>query len=151
MPERRTKILALASGGGHWVQLLRLRPAFAGCDVEYATVHAGSSIDVDGAPLHVFRDSSRRDWWNFAAAAWQIAAIVRRVKPDVIVTTGAMPPLAALLWGRVSGARTLWVDSVANSEVLSTSGKVASLIADCALTQWPGLATPRVPHWGSVL
>lgn len=30
-------ILAVASGGGHWIQLLRLAPAFAGADVHYAT------------------------------------------------------------------------------------------------------------------
>ena len=29
----RPKILAIASGGGHWIQLLRLRPAFSGADV----------------------------------------------------------------------------------------------------------------------
>ncbi len=33
------RVLAIASGGGHWVQLLRLQPAFAGLDVAYCSVH----------------------------------------------------------------------------------------------------------------
>ena len=30
------RVLAISSGGGHWIQLLRLRPAFAGADVHFA-------------------------------------------------------------------------------------------------------------------
>ncbi len=46
MPDKTPKVLAISSGGGHWVQLLRLRPAFAGCDVTYATVRDGYRADV---------------------------------------------------------------------------------------------------------
>ena len=38
--KRSVRILAIASGGGHWTQLLRMRPAWEGCDVAYATTHA---------------------------------------------------------------------------------------------------------------
>lgn len=151
MAERRTRVLAAASGGGHWVQLLRLRPAFEGCDLSFATVHADSASQVPGADFHVFRDASRKDWWRFLGSALDMARIIARVRPDVIVTTGAMPPLAALLIGRLTGARTLWIDSVANSERLSSSGRIASRLAHRTVTQWPGLATPDVPCWGSVL
>ena len=151
MAERRTRILAIASGGGHWVQLLRLAPAFEGCDISYATVHAASAAQVPGADFHSFRDSSRKDWWRALGSTIDIAGIIAKVRPDVIVTTGALPPLIALVLGRMVGARTLWIDSVANSEVLSSSGRLATRIAHRTVTQWPGLATPDVPCWGSVL
>jgi hypothetical protein len=35
---RKKKILAVASGGGHWVELIRLSPAFEGHVVVFATV-----------------------------------------------------------------------------------------------------------------
>ena len=150
MAERR--VLAIASGGGHWVQLLRLRPAFEGCDVSYATVHADSAADLaPGSKLFTFRDASRRDWWHFFASGLQVASIVLRVRPHVVVTTGAMPPLAALLIGRLIGARTLWVDSIANSEKMSGSGGIARRFSTRVVTQWPSLATPKTPFWGSVL
>ena len=151
MAERGIRVLAVASGGGHWVQLLRLRPAFDGCDLSFATVHAASASEVPGADFHVFRDASRKDWWRFFGAAYDMARIVLTVRPNVVVTTGAMPPLAALLFGRLSGAKTLWIDSVANSEELSGSGRLASSLAHRAVTQWPDLATARIPCWGSVL
>ncbi len=149
--EPRTKLLAIASGGGHWVQLLRLRPAFEGCTVSFATVQAGSASDVPGADFHVFHDASRKDWWRILSGGLDIARIVWRVKPNVIVSTGAMPPLAAIVLGRMIGARTLWIDSVANSEQLSTSGKIAARLAHRTVTQWPSLRRPSIPFWGTVL
>jgi len=128
------RILAIASGGGHFVQLLRLRAAWEGHDVTYATVHAASAVDVAPAPLMTFRDVSRADIW-----------------PQVIISTGALPPFLAMVLVKPFGVRTLWVDSIANSEVLSDSGRYASKVASTVVTQWPQLASDDVEHWGSVL
>lgn len=145
------RVLAIASGGGHWVQLLRMRPAWEDCAVTYATVHADSAVDVAPARLLTFTDASRKDYWKLGRVAVEMAAIVARVRPDVVVTTGAAPPLLAMLFARMTGARTLWVDSIANGEVLSSSGKLAARLATTRVTQWPDLARDGVAHWGSVL
>ena len=145
------RILAIASGGGHFVQLLRLRPAWAGHDVTYATVHAASAIDVAPSRLLTFRDVSRADLWRLPMAFWDIVVILFRVRPQVIITTGALPPLLALALVRPFGIRTLWIDSIANSEVLSGSGGRAAKLASQVVTQWPQLAEAGVEHWGSVL
>jgi UDP-N-acetylglucosamine:LPS N-acetylglucosamine transferase len=145
------RVLALASGGGHFVQLLRLRPAWDGHDVTYATVHAGAGIDVAPAPLLTFRDVSAADWWRLPLTVWDVAGILLRVRPQVIVTTGALPGLVALVLARPFGVRALWVDSIANAETLSRSGRHATRVATQVVTQWPVLAEPGVDHWGSVL
>ena len=141
----------MASGGGHFIQLLRLSPAWAEHDVTYATVFADSAREVAPAPCLTFRDVSRADPWRLPLAAWDIARILWKVRPDVIVTTGALPPLIALALARPFGIRTLWVDSIANSEVLSGSGRLANRLASQAITQWPRLADGGMAHWGSVL
>lgn len=146
------RLLAIASGGGHWVQLLRLRPAWADCAVSYASVHASSADDVPGCPYYDFTDASRRSLWRFPLVTLQMLWLLARVRPQVIVTTGAMPPLIALVLGRLFGARTLWVDSIANSERLSGSGEIARRFAHQVITQWPDLAQGNDPAcWGSVL
>lgn len=150
MPKPK-RILAIASGGGHFVQLLRLRPAWEGHDVTYATVHAASAIDVAPAPLLTFRDVSRADWWRMPATLWDLARILLAVRPQVVVTTGALPPLLALMLVRPFGVRTIWIDSIANSEELSGSGRHAGKVATQVVTQWPELAEPGIAHWGSVL
>jgi UDP-N-acetylglucosamine:LPS N-acetylglucosamine transferase len=145
------RMLARASGGGHFVQLLRLRPAWESHDVAYPTVHAALAVDVAAARLLTFRDVSRADWWRLPLTIWHIAHILLRVRPDVIITTGALPGLVALFLARPFGVRTLWVDSFANSETLSGSGRQAGRVATAVVTQWPALAVPGVDHWGSGL
>ncbi len=49
------KVLAISSGGGHWVQLLRLRPAFEGCAVTYACVRPAYAEDVPGQAFVTYR------------------------------------------------------------------------------------------------
>jgi len=52
---RRTiKVLAIASGGGHWVQLRRMRPAWDDCDAAYVTTN-------DGYRREVIEDAEARD------------------------------------------------------------------------------------------
>lgn len=152
MLTKPVRVLAIASGGGHWVQLLRLRPAWEGCEVAYATVHADSAAQVPGARFFSFRDASRKNPASFGIVALQLFAAVARVRPHVVVTTGSAPALLAIVFGRLFGARTLWVDSIANSERMSSSGLRARRLAHQCLTQWPELAaTPRPLYWGSVL
>jgi UDP-N-acetylglucosamine:LPS N-acetylglucosamine transferase len=141
----------MASGGGHWVQLLRLREAWAGHNVTYATVHADSAADVAPARLETFADGSRKDWWRLPLVALSMARLLLKVRPQVIVTTGAMPPLIAMALARPFGVRTLWVDSIANSEIVSSSGRLAKKVASQVVTQWPSLAEDGIAHWGSVL
>ena len=152
MADGRTRILAVASGGGHWVQLLRLRPAFAGHHVEWVTVSDSYRTDVAPAPLHRVPDATR---WNKFALIWlalRTAWIVFRVRPDVVITTGAAPGWFAVMFGRLFGARTAWIDSMANVDRLSLSGEAAARWSDLWLTQWPTLARPEGPAYqGSVL
>lgn len=152
MSKRPVRVLAIASGGGHWVQLLRLRPAWEGCEVAYATVHPDSAAQVPGARFFSFRDASRKNKASFAVVAVQLFRAVASVRPDVVVTTGSAPALLAILFGRLFGARTLWIDSIANSERMSSSGLRARKIAHQCVTQWPELAAEPAPgYWGAVL
>lgn len=139
-PSPRPRIMAVSSGGGHWVELLRVRPAFEGCDVAYVTVNREYRRDVPNARFHLVNDATR---WSKLAALWQafrILVILMRERPDVIITTGAAPGYFALRMGKWFGARTIWLDSIANVEELSMSGQMSSRFADLWLTQWPHLA-----------
>lgn len=159
---KNRRVMAIASGGGHWVQLMRLAPAFEGLDVFYVSLDPSSASDVPGHRYYTIREASRKHKWAFAVVALQLLRILWRERPAVVVTTGSAPALVALtLAKKLFGARTIWIDSIANAERLSTSGEKAGAVADLWLTQWPQLAggaggdaaTPgrRPEHWGAVL
>jgi UDP-N-acetylglucosamine:LPS N-acetylglucosamine transferase len=145
------RVLAIASGGGHFVQLMRLAPAWAGHHVSIATVDPGTRLLAGDAPFFTFRDVSRANWWRIPLAMLDIAGILIRVRPQVIITTGALPGLIAAALARPFGVRSLWVDSIANSEVLSGSGGQAGKLCNQVVTQWPHLANGKTEYWGSVL
>ena len=146
------KILALASGGGHWVQLLRLRQAFDGCDVTYATTRRSYSSDIEGGRFCVIPDCNREHKLRVLWCAVWVLFLLARLRPDVVISTGAAPGYLAVRFGRWIGARTIWVDSVANADELSMAGRIVGPHADLWLTQWPHLASEPGPKYlGSVL
>ena len=145
------RILAVASSGGHWVQLRRLTPAFAGYDVAYLTTDEGHRAEVAPARFHTVNDASRWNKFALLLSALRILWVVLRERPHVVVSTGAAPGYLALRCAKLLGARTIWVDSVANVEELSLSGQMASRQADLCLTQWSHLADGPVGYEGAVL
>jgi exopolysaccharide biosynthesis glucuronosyltransferase PssD len=145
------RILAVASGGGHWAQLRRLRPAFDGHDVAYLTTDEGHRPEVGTARFYAVRDGNRTSKLALLASAVQIGCVLLRERPDVVISTGAAPGYLAIRGAKLLGARTVWIDSVANVDELSLSGRLASEKADLCLTQWPHLAEGLVGYKGSVL
>ncbi len=152
MRRARPRILAISSGGGHWVELLRLRPALEGAEVFFATVDHAYSKEVPGERFFVIRDATR---WNKAALLLllvEVAILLVRVRPDRVITTGAAPGYFAVRLARFVGARSLWLDSIANVDELSLSGQMAGKSAEMWLTQWEHLGRPEGPHYrGGVL
>lgn len=149
--------MAAASAGGHWIQLLRLQPAWEGCEVIFLSTEPSLQSDVvvqssTEARFYAVTEASRWNKLKLIKSAIQVAFVIVRERPDVVITTGAAVGYFAILFGKIFGSRTVWVDSIANAEELSLSGQKAARFADVFLTQWPELESPEGPHyWGSVL
>jgi UDP-N-acetylglucosamine:LPS N-acetylglucosamine transferase len=148
-PKRR--ILAVASSGGHWIQLRRLSPAFDGHHVAYMTTDPGHRDEVSGARFYAVPDANRWERLKLLHSAAKILWVLLRERPDVVISTGAAPGYLAVRFAKLRGARTAWVDSAANVEELSLSGRMASGTTDLCLTQWSHLAGGSVGYEGSVL
>lgn len=154
-------VLAIASAGGHLVQLCRLMPAWEGCNTVIATTSDGYRTQIEALAdlcrqpfplIKLVTESNRWQKLRVLRSVIDILILLIRVRPDVVITTGAAPGFIALRFARVVGARTVWIDSIANSDELSLSGKMARKHADLWLTQWDHLARPDGPHFrGSVL
>jgi hypothetical protein len=153
--------MAVASAGGHWIQLMRLRKAWDGLPAIYVTTEPGLEDFVTrmardaGNPPPRFATVTDANLTERVRLVRQLFGMLRVVlchRPDVIITTGAAPGYFALRLGRLIGARTIWIDSMANAEALSKSGLEAGKYADLWLTQWEHLARPEGPHFmGAVL
>lgn len=147
------KILAVASSGGHFVQLKILIDMLSLEGVEFiktVSTTVGKSAVVFKTDYCV-DDVSRTDFVKVFMVAAQAIKIILKEKPSLILSTGALPGLVFVAIGRVFGVKTIWVDSVANPERLSFSGRFAMRISNITLTQWQHLANDKVQYKGGVL
>ncbi|MEG3092122.1 UDP-N-acetylglucosamine--LPS N-acetylglucosamine transferase [Sphingomonas sp. PB1R3] len=152
MADKRKRILAVASGGGHWEQILLLRDAFTGHDITFATTMNGLGERAGIAGVRVIHDCNRNSPMSAVLCTLDLLRVIARVRPQVIVSTGALPGFLTLAIGRRFGIRTVWVDSIANAEELSMAGQKARPHADLWLSQWPFVAERTgAGYAGSVL
>ena len=147
------KVMAVASGGGHWVELRRLLPAFAGAELVFVSTEPVADADLAPARYYPVRNVTRKNRLAFAVTIRELARIIRAERPEVVVTTGAAPGFVALALAKLlCGSRTVWIDTIANAERMTLSGRLARPFADAWLVQWPHLAKPGGPEfWGAVL
>ncbi len=154
---RRLKLCLAASGGGHVRQLLDLEPVWSGEDAFFLTepTALGHSIAAThrthfvahvawgqarlGAPLRMIVGGVRN--------AWSALRIMRRERPDVVITTGAGSMAFAALWARLLGARIILIDSFARFSGPSLFARLVGPIAHVRIAQspasaarWPGAA-----------
>lgn len=149
---RPKRILAVASGGGHWVQLMRISSAFVKHEVAYVTVSTAYRCDVKDSKLYSVVDATAWNKFKLIWQALQVLLIVLRERPEVIISTGAALGYFAIRFGKLLGARTIWIDSIANVERLSMSGRNVKPYADLWLTQWQHLTLDSGPlYHGAVL
>ena len=147
------KILIVASGGGHWIQMRRLAPAFDDLDVAFVSVHPSYAEEVPGRRYYSVPDVTRWDRWKLVVLVVRLIVILIRERPRVVLTTGSGPGMIALAIAKILlRAKTMWIESIANCDEMSLSGRSARRFADVWLTQWPQLEKPGGPaYWGAVL
>ncbi|HOQ04342.1 MAG TPA: hypothetical protein PKY88_03920 [Anaerohalosphaeraceae bacterium] len=148
------KICAAASAGGHLVQLLRLSDCWSGFETVYvSTSEIVRSKLASLGTVYILEECNRKHPIRLFRVLFHAFQIVRREHPDVVVSTGAAPALFVCLWGKVFGARIIWIDSMANVQRLSLSGRLIRPWADLFLTQWESLKNKqkRIEYAGSVL
>ena len=148
---KKLKVFAVASIGGHWVQLLRIAKALEKeFDVVYMSTHEKCATMVEGRVYYSMNDFSRWDFYKMFPELLHSIYIICKEKPSIVITIGAAPGLVCLFAAKICGIRTVWIDSIANVEHISFSGRIASKFASRIYTQWPSLAGNKVIFAGNI-
>ena len=129
-----------------------LRPTLAQYDVRFATTEPAVAVQHGISGIESLPDCNQNMPLRSIWCALVALRIVLKHRPRVIISTGAAPGFFCILGGRLIGARTLWIDSVANGEELSMCGKLSKRFAHQCWTQWEHLAEGGNPrYFGAVL
>jgi UDP-N-acetylglucosamine:LPS N-acetylglucosamine transferase len=126
--------------------------ALRGHDVAYVTVSRDYRCQVKEGRFYSVVDATAWNKLRLILQALQVLWIVLRERPGVVISTGAAPGYFALRFGKMLGARTIWIDSIANVDGLSLAGRKVQPYADLWLTQWKHLSHELGPDFaGAVL
>jgi UDP-N-acetylglucosamine:LPS N-acetylglucosamine transferase len=145
------KVIAIASVGGHWVELQRLMPAFSGMELVFISTRESLAHTVAGHRFYSIPDANRWNKFKLILVLLKVFRIIYSEKPDVIISTGAAPGLMGLAVGKMLRIKTIWVDTIASASKLSLSGRIARKFVDRIYTQWPALASDDIIYAGNVL
>jgi UDP-N-acetylglucosamine:LPS N-acetylglucosamine transferase len=157
---RPLKFIAGASAGGHANELLLLLEVAEGrlwpiAPTAYVTTMeiTATAFASRGKPVYVIGESDRKKAFRAIGVFFRACFLALRLRPDLIVTTGSMPLAMFAICSKLCGARVVWIDSIAQIEELSLSGRVMRHVADLCLAQWPEVAAkyPDVEYAGELL
>ncbi len=133
------KVLAVSSAGGHWTQLQMLQPILDNYDVTFMTTSINSDLRSNRCIVTVCdADISRK--FKLLLLGMQSFFYMLKIRPDIVISTGAAPGFFAVMFAKLFKKKTIWLDSIANYEQLSISGKYVKPFSDVFLVQWPHLA-----------
>jgi UDP-N-acetylglucosamine:LPS N-acetylglucosamine transferase len=142
----------VCAAGGHLREALS---SIAGVieDFDLATFRQEHVKAIPGVPrLHYLIDP-HISLWKYAVNLLQSVALMARVRPHLVVTTGAGIAIPCALIGKLFGAKLIMVDTVACVSDLSKTGRCLYRYADLFIVQWPELCKkyPKAVYAGSVL
>ena len=134
------RVLAVSSTGGHLSELVEVVQELTSMDLVFVTTRTQDRQFFPRSRHFAVRENSLSAPWGSVLCAFQLALLIIRIRPDVVVSTGAAPGFLAALIARITGAKAIWIDSFANADKVSLAGRMAKPVCHRFLVQWPQLA-----------
>lgn len=133
-------LLLVCSSGGHVLELLWLRKAWTPFSRAWVTLDSDDTRSLlRNEEIFFARGPTERSAVNFLRnllIAWRI---IGRLRPAVIVSTGAAIAVPFAWVGRLRGTRVVYVESLTRIDAPSLTGRLVRPVADRVYVQWPQL------------
>ncbi len=137
------KVLFISSTGGHLNELLMLKEMFNKYDYHIVTEKTKSNLELketypNRVDYLIYGSKSHPLVYPFKLLANCFVSlfIYLKVRPKVIVTTGAHTAGPMCCIGKILGSKIVYIESFANIHNKSVTGKVIYYFADLFIVQW---------------
>ena len=135
------KLCLVASTGGHLLQLCALKEAWGQHDrfwVTFDKIDARTLLkDERVVWAHHPTNRNLMNLFRNLRLAWNL---LRRERPDAVISTGAGVGVPFIWMGRLLGIRTVFIESITFIRRPSLSGRLVYPVVDRDMVQWPELA-----------
>jgi len=149
-----TDVLLVCSSGGHLFQLSALRSAWQDASRTWVTFDKSDARTLLRSETVVYAyGPTNRSFVNLVRNTGLALRLVSRLRPKVMITTGAGVAVPFAWVARLFGARVVYVESLARIEGPSLSCRLIAPVAERIYAQWPELASamPQARYAGSVV
>jgi len=144
------KIAIVSSCGGHLAEVRALKPVYERHDHFYV-LNDQALLPKDMEGKTVFIRHSERDWLFFVNL-WEAWKLLRKEKPDLILSTGAGPVVPFALIGKILRIPSVYIEISTTVTSPSLSGRMMYYLADRFFYQWKDLESvfPRGTYGGLI-
>jgi beta-1,4-N-acetylglucosaminyltransferase len=131
------KLLLVCSSGGHLLLLHQLRPWWEKHDRAWVTFEKTDAQSLlAGERVEWAHYPTQRNIPNLLRNLQLAWRVLRRDRPEMIVSTGAGVALPFFLLGKLFGIRTVFVEAYERVDRPSLTGRLCYPICDMMVLQW---------------
>lgn len=136
---KRKKLCFAASSGGHFEQILMLKPLMEKYDSCIVTEKTLYKANVKGQKMYYLNQVNRKE---LAFPLWMIENTFKSLwifikeKPDVVITTGVLAMIPLCLFAKLFGKKLIYIESFAKVTSPTETGKLMYKFADQFYVQW---------------
>lgn len=149
------KVCFIASSGGHWEELMCLKEIADEHETFYITEEGGQATDSNVQNIYVLPQINRNEThflFHLVKLFYNAYIIIKKEKPGLIVTTGALLAFPFCLIAKLRGAKLIYIESFARVNNASLTGKLLYHFADLFLVQWKSILKvyPKAKYVGGI-
>lgn len=153
--KKKIKICFAASSGGHYEQLLMLKPLMEKYDSFVITEKTNYSAETKGEKIYYLNQVNRKEKkfiWTMIQNVWKSIGIYRKEKPDVIICTGVLAMIPICMISKMMGKELIYIESFAKVTSPTETGKLLYKFADRFYVQWESMLKfyPKAFYLGGI-
>lgn len=140
--KKEITICLASSSGGHFEQLMMLKPLIEKYSGYVVTEKIGYDVKAENIPVKYVLPINRTDktfFLKFIVNIIRSLGIVLQNKPDYIISTGALAAVPLMIWTKLLGGKVIYIESFAKINSPNLSGKIAYKFADQFYVQWESM------------
>lgn len=138
--KKSIKICFAASTGGHFEQLMMLKPLMDKYDSFIITEKTQYKSNTNGIRTYYLNQVNRKELTccpRMIANVFKTFRIYSKEQPDLIICTGVLAMLPMCLWMKLKKKKVIYIESFAKVTSPTLSGKLMYKYADQFYVQWP--------------
>ena len=139
MKKDKIKICFAASSGGHYEQLMMLKPLMEEYDSFVVTEQTDYNAKVKGKKTYYMKQVNRREKTfilRMIQNMWRSLKVYMKEKPDVVICTGVLAMIPMCLLSKLMGKKLIYIESFAKVTSPTETGKLLYRFADQFYVQW---------------